>query len=128
MIIRLPVPPSVNGLYRNAIRRGGKVARGRYKTRAYKAWLDEADKWMLRDNPLRHALPTGRLSLSIILPLSIRGDVSNYIKAAEDYLVSREITADDRHNWRVSCEKGDVDCCVISIESLDTSSTDAKTL
>jgi Holliday junction resolvase RusA-like endonuclease len=59
--------------------------------------------------------PAGQLQIAIKIPLKTRGDASNYIKAPEDYLVSRLITADDRHNWRVSCEKADVDCCVVEI-------------
>ena len=35
----------------------------------------------------------------------MRGDCSNRLKAAEDYLVSRDITADDKHNWKVSVER-----------------------
>jgi Holliday junction resolvase RusA-like endonuclease len=45
----------------------------------------------------------------------MRGDVSNRIKAAEDYLVSREITQDDKHNWEVTAKRGDVDCCEVTI-------------
>ena len=114
-IIRLPTPISVNALYYN--RKGGK-GRGRIKTPAYRAWLAEADGWYLTQKrnikPLR-----GRLEIQIRLP-SIRGDATNRIKSAEDFLVSREITGDDRHNHKVSVEiVPELDCCEIIILALD---------
>lgn len=114
-ILRLPTPPSVNSLYYN--RKGGK-GRGRIKTPAYRKWLAEADGWYLTQK--RQVQPqSGRLSIEIRLP-SIRGDATNRIKAAEDYLVSRGITGDDRHNHKVSVEiVPKLDCCEIFIEPLD---------
>jgi len=110
------MPPSVNGMYRNA--RAGSGF-GRFKTGRYRSWLKDADKHLLLQFAGRlslHIKPmTGPLSVRITVPRKTRGDVSNYIKAAEDYLVSREITGDDKNNVRVSCEKGDVDCCVVEI-------------
>lgn len=94
-VIRLPVPPSVNALYRNV--RG----RGRVKTRLYRQWIKQADKHLMLQ---AWDIPNGgKCELMIRLP-KIRGDVSNRIKAAEDYLVSRGITADDKHNRKVSVE------------------------
>ena len=114
-ILRLPTPPSVNALYYN--RKNGK-GRGRVKTPAYCKWLAEADGWYLMQK--RQIQPqSGRLSIEIRLP-SIRGDASNRIKAAEDFLVSRGITGDDRHNHKVSVEiVPELDCCEIFIVTLD---------
>lgn len=60
---------------------------------------------------------TGQLEILIRLPL-IRGDVSNRIKAVEDWLVRRNLTGDDKHNRRVSIET-DPDllgnCCEVLI-------------
>jgi hypothetical protein len=123
MILILPVPPSVNALYGN--RRKGTKGPGRYKTAAYRNWLRIADSYLLgqkrpwASGPSRVEQMTGPLEIRIRLPLKARGDVSNRIKAIEDYLVSREITGDDRHNWRVSIERSldGLDCQVEIIGS-----------
>ena len=112
--IRLPTPPSVNDLFYN--RKTG-VGRGRIKTPAYRKWLAEADGWYLLQKR-QVQCQVGRLNIEIRLPL-IRGDASNRIKAAEDYLVSRGITGDDRHNHKVSVEiVPELDCCEILITPL----------
>lgn len=91
--LRLPLPPSVNAAYGN--RRG--PGRGRFKTAAYKAWLAEADKWLLTQK--RELVPvSGPAMVCLRLPMKMRGDISNRIKVAEDFLVSRQLTSDDRHN------------------------------
>lgn len=101
MIIRLPVPPSVNALYAN--RRGGK-GYGRIKTAGYRTWLADADKWLLTQwRGLQPKSITGPCNVTIRIP-KVRGDASNRTKAAEDYLVSRCITGDDKHNRKVSIE------------------------
>ena len=113
--IRLPTPPSVNSLYFN--RKSGN-GRGRVKTPAYRKWLAEADGWYLTQKR-QIQCQSGKLRIEICLP-KIRGDASNRIKAAEDYLVSRGITGDDRHNHKVSVEIApELDCCEISITPLD---------
>lgn len=115
MIINLPVPPSINAAYAN--RKGGK-GRGRVKTGAYWRWLDQADRHLLMQKrgltPMR-----GPLVIEIRLPVSMRGDVSNRIKLAEDFLVSRGLTGDDKHNHKVSAERAAVDCCQIEIRGRD---------
>ena len=111
--LELPVPPSVNSLYYN--RKSGR-GRGRIKTPAYRQWLAEADKWFLLQKRGIKPLVAQPLKLTIRLPASVRGDSSNYIKAPEDYLVSREITADDKNNWEVTVTKDKtLNCCVIDI-------------
>jgi hypothetical protein len=93
LILRLPLPPSVNAAYGN--RQG--PGRGRYKTAAYKAWLVEADKWLLKQK--RGLVPVfGPAMVCVRLPMKMRGDVSNRIKVAEDFLVSRRLTSDDKNN------------------------------
>ena len=110
-LLRLPIPPSVNEMYYN--RKGGK-GRGRIKTAKYRKWIAEADKWYLEQKKNIQRV-TGPYELSIKLP-KIRGDLSNRIKIAEDYLVSREITSDDRYNRKISIEIDEtLQCCEISI-------------
>jgi crossover junction endodeoxyribonuclease RusA len=112
--VSLPVPPSVNGAYRNV------AGRGRVKSRSYKIWLRNADAIYLSQK--REIKPvTGPCDLYIKIPASTRGDVSNRIKAVEDYLVSREITGDDRHNRKVTIERDEsVTCCVVTITPADS--------
>lgn len=115
MIIRLPVPISLNMAYRNVPRVG------RVKTAAYKKWLIQADGHLLMQK--RSLRPvSGQVALAIKIPAKTRGDVTNRIKLVEDYLVSREITPDDRHNWKVSIERShEVDCCEVEITELHES-------
>lgn len=114
MLLRLPLPPSVNSLYYN--RRGGK-GRGRIKTPAYRRWIAEADGWYLLQKRSLKSM-SGKLEIQIRLP-GIRGDATNRIKAIEDYLVSRGITGDDRHNHKVSVEiVPELDCCIVEITPL----------
>lgn len=108
IVLHLPVPPSVNAMYRNV----AKV--GRVKTGEYLKWLVVADAHYLSQK--RGIKPvTGPCEIAIKLP-RCRGDISNRIKATEDYLVSRGITGDDKHNRKVSIERdGSLTCCVVTI-------------
>lgn len=101
MIIRLPVPPSVNALYANRKRGRGY---GRVKTGGYRQWIADADKWLLAQwRGLETHSVSGPCAIAIRVP-KLRGDISNRIKAAEDFLVSRLITSDDSNNRKVSIE------------------------
>lgn len=97
MIIKLPVPPSVNTAYIN-LQKGGRA-----KSKKYKSWLKEADAWyqIQRLNKLKPVL--GSRTIHIRLP-KMRGDLDNYIKLTCDYLVSRGLTGDDKHNVKVTVE------------------------
>ncbi len=97
MILKLPIPPSVNAAYANNKRGRG---RGRYKTAKYKAWLEAADGMLLEQK--RGLVPVLAPAMVVIkLPMTMRGDISNRIKVVEDYLVSRELTADDSTHLHV---------------------------
>jgi Holliday junction resolvase RusA-like endonuclease len=105
IVLTLPIPPSVNALYGNNPHKGRK---GRYKTKAYTEWIAQADKYLLvQKRSLRQQSVSGPLSITFRIATSAPVDVSNIQKAAEDYLVSREITPDDRHNCRVTSERSD---------------------
>ncbi len=94
MILKLPIPPSVNAAYAN--NKSGK-GRGRYKTAKYKAWVIEADKMLLTQK--RGLVPVSGPAMVVVkLPMKMRGDVSNRIKVPEDFLVSRGLTSDDKKN------------------------------
>ena len=88
LTLLVPMPPSVNGLYRN-----GK--QGRHITKGYAAWIEEAG-WALIRQP-RPAEPIAsdvRLSLTLG-PRNRRADLSNKCKAVEDLLVKHRVIADD---------------------------------
>lgn len=94
IVLRLPVPPSTNNLYFNR-------ARGRSRTKQYRDWVSMADAAFYEQEAHKLKQITGPCEVKIRLP-KIRGDISNRIKAVEDYLVSRCLTGDDKNNRAVS--------------------------
>ena len=92
-MIRLPVPPSTNALYRNA------PGRGRVKTAAYKAWI-EAAGWALKTQHCRIVI--GRAEVEIAFPRNNRRDLDNGAKAALDLLVAHRLLQDDRYVERLT--------------------------
>lgn len=87
-MIRLPIPPSVNAMYRNV------PGKGRVKTGAYKTWASAAGYSLLRQRPEKHK---GDVILNLQFgPRNKRADVSNLIKATEDLLVNMGVIEDDR--------------------------------
>lgn len=100
MILSLPLPPSSNSLFANVPRRG------RVRTTAYKNWIDDADDYFLMQR--RNVVPIGGpYAVSIRVPFKMRGDIDNRAKPLLDWLVSRELTADDKHLHRLTIERGD---------------------
>ena len=93
--INLPMPPSVNSLYRNV--RG----KGRVKTRRYCTWLNSAG-WHIKDQrpkPLK-----GKVIIKAVLQVpegfkKKQADASNFLKAIEDLLVEHELIEDD--SWQI---------------------------
>jgi Holliday junction resolvase RusA-like endonuclease len=86
--LKIPVPISVNAMYRNL------PGRGRVKTTALKNWKLEAEWEVARQNPPRFV---GQVDISITLryPPNGRADCSNYIKCVEDLLVTCGVIEDD---------------------------------
>jgi crossover junction endodeoxyribonuclease RusA len=109
--IVLPMPPSVNALFRNL------TGKGRVKTKAYRKWIKAADaEFMTQKRALLGQTPVpSPCEVKFLVPATMRGDASNIIKAGEDWLVSREITADDSKNWEVGVKRvhGLTNCHVI---------------
>ena len=91
--IKLPLPPSVNALYKNA----GK--RGRVATPEYDAWRMHAG--LIAKKHHKDAIE-GEYVLYLAVPKKMRGDCSNRIKAVEDLLVNLGLTSDDRFNQGVA--------------------------
>lgn len=87
--LNLPKPPSVNTLFSNA------PGRGRVKTPAYRAWLEEAGWALLSQKP---AHVTGPVCLDYLIHDSGRADLGNLEKGLTDLLVSHEIIEDDNRS------------------------------
>ena len=108
----LPLPPSTNNLYVEA---AGKVkgrGRQRVKTKDYRAWIEHLT-WIV-PNQLRNqgALPNPKapiikrpFGISIAVNISHQGDVTNRIKALEDYLVASRIVDGDQWCNRAEIER-----------------------
>lgn len=82
----LPFPPSVNGLY------GGGSGQKRFPSKKYKAWLaqcPELEKLKISDEV--------HLILNFAWPDKRSRDLTNYVKAVEDYLVNQEVLMDDNY-------------------------------
>lgn len=86
--IKIPMPVSVNAMYRNV------PGVGRVKTKEQKNWRLEAEWELARQNPPRF---DGQVDISITLryPPKGRADCSNYIKGVEDLLVHCGVIQDD---------------------------------
>jgi hypothetical protein len=118
--IRLPLPPSTNALYANNKRGKGK---GRYKTDEYKAWIVQADMRFTMQK--RSLLPLSPIRppfvICIRIPRYAEMDASNAIKAAEDWLVSREIVGgDDRLTVDIRCVRDRAvvgDECIVEVST-----------
>ena len=94
-ILYLPLSPSVNSLYNNVNRHGGR-GKWRVPTKVYQEWKTKAynaiqtqleDDWTTIDTPCDLLIHCERRSNLT--------DLSNHIKALEDALVATKVIADD---------------------------------
>lgn len=109
--LTLKLPPSVNALYRN-------VARvGRVKTAAYRSWVTAAHYSIIAQAiPPRLVEPP--YHISIRLPLRMRGDASNRVKAIEDALVKAGVLSDDSRVYALTVRRDEeisADVCRVTI-------------
>ena len=99
IVLDLPVPTSTNALW---------IARGkrRVKSKQYLAWQEQADVTCIANRQFpRHRKITGHYEMSLLVDRTqTKGDLSNKIKALEDWLVSRDIVRDDVDCQRLSAE------------------------
>jgi Holliday junction resolvase RusA-like endonuclease len=112
IILDLPIPTSTNRLY--ARTRKGGVRR----SAAYVAWLEEADLAVMATRQYPKRKINGPYEIELLLSLDHRGDGSNRIKAAEDWLQSRDLIRNDgdcrRGSWAwVEPEQAPQGCRVI---------------
>lgn len=106
---RLPVAPGLNNATRNV--RGV----GRVKTARYKRWLKDADTHYMLQGLNRVPKITVPYICRMVFP-KIRGDIDGRGKLLLDFMVSRELTIDDKHCWGLFLEKTDRDGNLVHIE------------
>jgi crossover junction endodeoxyribonuclease RusA len=99
MMVRLPTPPSTNGLFFN-LRKGGRAP-----TRKYTAWQTEAG-WMLKQKPV---MSFGQMlvQVRIWIPRKSRIDIDNGSKAVLDLLQTHGIFKNDKQVERLTIERHD---------------------
>lgn len=84
---KLPLPPSVNSLY------GGGSGQKRFPSKKYKAWLLSCPKLqeLNIDEPIT-------VEYIFTFPDKRARDLSNMVKAPEDFLVNSKVIKDDNYN------------------------------
>ena len=98
--IDLPLPPSVNALYRNV------PGRGRVKTALYKRWRAAADGYAWKQKPAGGFPRFERdFEIVILVPAKMAGDVDNRAKSSLDALKDWRIISDDRHAVAVTVRR-----------------------
>jgi crossover junction endodeoxyribonuclease RusA len=111
-MIKLPIPPSTNMLYRNV------PGRGRAKTKRYMEWINAAGWDMNAQRPPKH---DGKITLDITVQKKDKRkrDISNFVKAVEDLLVSHSVIVDDSLVQQVTVRwSTDIEGCEVRIEDV----------
>lgn len=91
LTLRLPIAPSLNNALYN--RKGGK---GRGKSAKYQSWIRNADAHYM-EQKLHTVTPIrGPYTCGMIFPRIMKGDLDGRAKLVLDWMVSRELTPDDR--------------------------------
>ena len=139
IIIEIPWPVSINSAYRNnRTWTETDKTKGRVKTQKYKKWTKIADNYLLAAKArgqVKIPAINGQYELNISLNQKKRldkygnirknaPDASNYIKIVEDWLVSRNVTPDDRFCCKVTAEwkkfhQNSIDAIIILSEKHD---------
>ena len=107
--LTLPRPPSVNGMFATNWK-----TKQRFKSKKYGAWIKEAQAVLLTQMPVE--VYFGEVTIHIFVsPTNSKEDISNRIKAVEDFLVTSKIIQDDSFVTSISCSwdtQLDNECCV----------------
>lgn len=110
----LPIPPSTNGLFRNAGR--GDNTHKRIKTKKYRDWIDAATFALIRQG--RPAKIEGPVRLAILVERKRKNsDISNRIKALEDFLVSQQLIDDDKNVQSLSIAWASIEGATVYVDS-----------
>jgi len=94
IVLRLPLPPTTNGLFLNNKRppAPGKKRRPRIRTPVYSAWREQAGYEL----NLQHIKPIkGPVFLEYDIRDGARGDIDNYAKPIGDLLVTHGVIEAD---------------------------------
>lgn len=111
--IRLPMPPSVNSLWRsyNNPKTRKLVV---YRSRKYTDWIVNADAMLLAQKPLPKI--AGHFSVIVTLDQSKRrGDADNRLKPVLDQLQRAGIIEDDKYADKVAVLWGEADGCSVQL-------------
>jgi Holliday junction resolvase RusA-like endonuclease len=99
--LNLPLPPTVNGIYR--------YGKGRlYKAEGYKQWQTDAG-WAIKEQRHRQMPVNGHFTSHIILSQERRGvsDIDNRLKALFDLLETHDLIKNDRLQDKLTVEWGE---------------------
>ena len=104
--ISLPMPPSMNALWRS--RRGGGGGRVRvYRDPRYTRWLRDAGVHWLQQRPPGFETIPGPFEATIQLgKLRLNADADNRIKPTLDALEQMGVVANDKFCRRITVERG----------------------
>ena len=86
--LRLPLAPSVNGLYANI------PGKGRVKSERYRTWINAAG-WSIKEQRQEPVLGNYVLYMWCGRPDARKRDLANMVKATEDLLVAHKLVQDD---------------------------------
>lgn len=111
IVLDLPIPTSTNRLY-------GRGRKSVHRSAEYVRWMEEADMTVMAAKQYPKRKIQGPFEAQILLSERHRGDGDNRIKAACDWLQSRDIVRNDsdcrRGSWAwVSPEQAPRGCRVI---------------
>ena len=116
LVLDLPMPPSVNAIWRSTAKRGKPQY---YLDAKYKAWKKECDALVWVAGATGAALREP-VTVAIYLNASKRrGDADNRIKAVLDWLQRARIIVNDSQVEKVSAEWGEAPSgCRVTIEAV----------
>jgi Holliday junction resolvase RusA-like endonuclease len=102
IVIDLPMPPSVNAIWRSARRRV-------FRSKAYLDWLRAADAELMARRQMPKKKINGPFAAHVTLSRKhARGDLDNHAsKVLLDFLQSREFIANDRNCQHLTAEWGE---------------------
>lgn len=87
----LPFPPSVNAIWRSSGGRYNKV----FRSKKYREWEKSCPPLILAEGGMIDA--PCHVVYRFYLPDKRKRDLSNFVKAPEDYLLSQCVLEDDNH-------------------------------
>jgi crossover junction endodeoxyribonuclease RusA len=110
--IDLPIPPSVNAIWRSG--------RGRvYRSEKYLDWTAAADALVMANRQYPKRKIGGHFSAHICLSEDHgRGDLDNKIKAVLDWAQSRDLIRNDKDCRRLTAEYAAVDGCRLILRTI----------